>query len=208
VVTTRTRTWPVIRLSLLGEHQAANATLAVAAAEQLREAGLSIRYEDVVVALAEVRWPARIEVVRRAPLVVLDCAHNAASVDALARTLQTSFPDHVGSTAGTRARRSLLFGASRDKDLAGMLSILAPLFDRLYLTQYTGSARCASPDALLGAVRTCGLDLPTRAEPDPLRAWQLAVDEAKPDDLICATGSVFLAGELRAALVHHQHEVQ
>lgn len=208
VVTTRTRTWPVIRMSLLGEHQAANATLAVAAVERLREAGLSIRDEDVVAALAEVRWPARIEVVRRSPLVVLDCAHNTASADALARTLRTSFPDQMGSNAGTRARRSLLFGASRDKDLAGMLSILAPHFDRLYLTQYTSSARCASVEALLEATRKCGLCIPVVAEPDPLRARQLAEDEAGRDDLICVTGSVFLAGELRAALVHSQHEVQ
>jgi dihydrofolate synthase/folylpolyglutamate synthase len=201
VVTTRERTWPVIDLNLLGEHQAANVALAVAAVEALREAGLSTNDEAVVRALAQVQWPARIEIVRRAPLVVLDCAHNVASVDALVQTLRTSFTVYTRPGQAANSRRSLVFGASRDKDLSGMLTILTPHFDRLYLTQYTRSPRSASTDALLAAVRGSGVDLPTVAVTDPLRAWQLATAEATDDDLICMTGSVFLAGELRASLL-------
>jgi dihydrofolate synthase/folylpolyglutamate synthase len=187
-------------MNLLGEHQAANAAVAVAAAEELQEMGLSIADEAVVGGLARVEWPARIEIVRRAPLVVLDCAHNTASVEALVGALITSCPEYVGERRGARTRRSLLFGASRDKDLTGMLSILAPHFDRVYLTQYTSSARCASTDALLAAVRNGGGVLPTVAVSDPFRAWQLAEAEASVEDVICVTGSVFLAGELRASL--------
>jgi dihydrofolate synthase/folylpolyglutamate synthase len=197
VVTTAARTWPVIDLNLLGEHQAANAAVVVAAVEQLREMGLSISDEVVIEALAQVQWPARIEIVRRVPLVVLDCAHNTASVDALVQTLLTSFPEY----AGKKGHRALVFGASRDKDLAGMLTVLTPHFDRLYLTQYTSSSRCASTDALLGAARESGSRLPTVAVADPLRALRLAQAEAGDDDLICVTGSLFLAGELRASLI-------
>jgi dihydrofolate synthase/folylpolyglutamate synthase len=202
LVTTRGRTWPEIHLNLLGEHQAANAALAVAAVERLQEAGLSIHDEAVVGALARVQWPARIETFRQAPLVILDCAHNTASVHALVRTLLTCFPDYMGSRQATGTKKSLLFGASRDKDLVGMLTILAPHFDRLYLTQYTSSARCASTDTLLAASRRSGIDRPTVAVPDPVRAWQLVRAEASRDDLICVTGSVFLAGELRPVLLN------
>src|SRR5262249_22185568 len=75
-VTTGRRAWPVLEVGLLGEHQAANAAVAVAAVEELREAGLAVDDAAVAAGLASVRWPARLEVVGRRPLVVLDCAHN------------------------------------------------------------------------------------------------------------------------------------
>jgi dihydrofolate synthase/folylpolyglutamate synthase len=64
---------------LLGEHQAANAAVAVACVERMREQGWDIPDTAVASGLANVAWPARLEVVGRRPIVVLDCAHNIAS---------------------------------------------------------------------------------------------------------------------------------
>ena len=126
----------------------------------------------------------------RRPLVLLDCAHNVASARALVQTLTASFP------MSANARRILIFAGSRDKDLAGMLEVLAPAFDRIYLTSFQNSTRCATPTQLAALVpadrRTACNQCLTTAE-----AWRLAAAVARPDDLICATGSIFLAGELR-----------
>ncbi len=125
------RVWPWMELSLLGAHQAANAALAVACVEQLRAERWTIPDAAVSAGLAATDWPARMEVVGRRPLVVLDCAHNTASADAVVRTLGESFPP---------CRRLLIFAGSNDKDLAGMFRILGPHFAHVFLTPYLGSA--------------------------------------------------------------------
>jgi dihydrofolate synthase/folylpolyglutamate synthase len=190
-VTTDRHTWPVMELGLVGEHQAANAAVAVACVEHLRERGLRVDDAAVAAGLAGVRWPARLEVVGRRPLVVLDCAHNGASVEALVATLRESFPP---------TRRLLLFAGSGDKDLAAMLRTLAPHFAHAYLTRYTTNPRAVAPEAL-AALLGPAAGLPFTVCPDPVEALKAASASAGPDDLICVTGSVFLAGQLRPILL-------
>jgi dihydrofolate synthase/folylpolyglutamate synthase len=190
-VVTRRRRWPAFELNLLGEHQAANAAVAVSCVELLREQGWHLPDAAVAAGLAEVSWPARLEVMGRRPLVVLDCAHNVASAAALAETLRTTFAP---------ARRWLVFAGSSDKDLAGMFRVLAPLFDHAFLTRYTDNPRSLPPDQLAGLLRAA-CDLPATVCPGPADAWRAARDRAGPDDLICITGSVYLAGELRPLLL-------
>jgi dihydrofolate synthase/folylpolyglutamate synthase len=191
VVTTRQRTWPVMELGLLGDHQAANAALAVACVEQLRARGLAIGDEAVSSGLSGVEWPARLEVLRGQPLVVLDCAHNLASVQAMVDTVTTSF---------AASRRWLIFGGSSDKDLAGMLGLLGPHFGHVYLTRYRSSSRSVSPEDLARLLPAdAKWDWTLCATPDD--AWYAAQAAAGPNDLICVTGSVFLAGEIRPLLI-------
>ncbi len=187
-----------MELNLLGEHQAANAAVAVAAIEVLREQGWPIAETAVIDGLAAVDWPARLEVVRRRPLVVLDCAHNVASAEALAATLQQTFPP---------ARRWLIFAGSADKDLGGMLRVLAPHFTHAFLTRYTVSARGLPLDNLAARLRGA-VDLPYSLSPTPREAWDETCTRARPDDLICITGSVFLAGELRPILLPSEAETR
>ncbi len=196
-VTTRRREWPALELGLLGEHQAANAALAVAVVEELRAQGLHISDGAVAAGLAGVRWPARLEVVGRRPLVVLDCAHNLASAQALIDTLRASFPALARRPA---PRRLLLFAGSGDKDLAGMLRLLAPHFDHVYLTRFVTNPRAVPPERLAEMLRGAS-EVPLTVCADPAEAWQRARAEAAADDLICIAGSVFLAGELRPLLV-------
>ena len=190
-VRVRTRqVWPWMALSLLGEHQAANAALAVACVEQLRAEGWTIPDAAVSAGLAATDWPARMEVVGRHPLVVLDCAHNTASAEALVRTLRESFPP---------CRRLLIFAGSNDKDLAGMFRILGPHFAHVFLTPYLGSARSTPPEQLAALLGAAGGPPATQCVA-PAAAWEAARAMARPDDLVCVTGSVFLAGEMRTLL--------
>jgi dihydrofolate synthase / folylpolyglutamate synthase len=165
----------------------------VAATEVLEELGLTIGVAAVRTGLAQVVWPARLEVLGRRPLALLDCAHNVASAHALARALQASFP------LVPPARRLLVFAGSRDKDLAGMLQALAPLFDRIVLTSFQGSSRAAPPKELMLVLPADKRDVSTAVE-NAVDAWRLARREASEHDLICVTGSVFLAGELRPVM--------
>jgi dihydrofolate synthase/folylpolyglutamate synthase len=198
-VSTETERWPAMRLRLLGEHQAANAALVVAAVEELRAQGTVIPAEAVAAGLATVHWPARVEVVQSRPLVVLDCAHNLASAQVLLDTLQRSFlePAHEPQAG---PRRFLIFAGSYDKDLGGMLRVLAPYFHHAYLTSYGNNPRFVPPEQLAEMLQHIGPIPYTVCAPAPA-AWNLARAAAGDADLICITGSVFLAGELRPLLV-------
>src|SRR5262245_13530162 len=191
-VTTPRRTWPWLEVGLAGEHQSANAAVAVAAIEELQRQGMHIPDSAVADGLAGVAWPARLEVVSQAPLVILDCAHNLASARALLDTLAASFPPRQAGAA----RRFLIFASSRDKDLAGMLALLAPHFDHLYLTRFSNNPRGVPPETLAELLARSGT-FPHTLCPSAAEAWRWARDAARPDDQICITGSVFLAGELR-----------
>ena len=91
-------------LALPGRHQAANAATALATLDVLRQAGWNIPAAAVQRALAGLSWPARVQVVSRRPAVVLDAAHNVASIQALVETLEESF---------SAARRLLIFATTQ-----------------------------------------------------------------------------------------------
>jgi dihydrofolate synthase/folylpolyglutamate synthase len=190
-VTTRARTWPVLELNLHGAHQAANAAVMVACVEELRRQGWHLGDAAVARGLREVDWPARLEVVRRVPLTVLDCAHNIASAVALVETLEASFPP---------ARRLLVFASSNDKDVAGMFRVLGSRFDQVFMTRYSDGSRAVAPEQLAELWRAASA-APVTVCPTATDALEAARAAAAADDLVCVTGSVFLAGELRPRLV-------
>lgn len=198
--------WPPMRLKLLGEHQAANAALVVAAVEELRSSGPEIPQEAVARGLAEVHWPARLEILQRRPLVILDCAHNVASAEMLRDTLRQSFPLGEGNGAAADCKplrppqRFLVFAGSSDKDLEGMLRVLAPVFQRIFLTRYGHNPRCVPPEELAQMLQRVS-SVPFEVCPTAPRAWEQARAAAASQDQICITGSVFLAGELRPLML-------
>ena len=185
------RDWPALEMRLLGAHQAANAAVAIACVERLRSLGLTIPEPAVREGLARVDWPARLEVLGRSPWVVLDCAHNVASIQALVDTLAESFP------AG---KRWLIFGVAGDKDLTGMLGLLAPHFQHFLFTRFAQNQRGVPPEQLAERMRALA-GVPCEVYATAADAWQAARTQAGANDLIVATGSVFLAGELRPRMV-------
>ena len=137
--------------------------------------------------LTELSWPARVEVVARRPAVVLDAAHNVASIAALIETLDESF---------STARRLLVFATTQDKDVRGMLACLLGRFDEIFFTRYANNARSVPPEELQQiAAELTGRTCPVFADAES--AWQAARSQATPNDLICITGSFFLAAEMK-----------
>jgi len=176
-----------LSVGLLGEHQAANAAVALAAVVSLRELGWAIPEQAIRTGLAGVAWPARVELIRRRPAIVLDAAHNVASVAALVRTLNESFSPR---------RRILVFATTQEKDVRGMLACLLGQFDEVILTQYADSPRAVPFDELAAAARELK-GRPCRVCPRPADAWDEARRLAAPDDLICVTGSFLIAAQMR-----------
>jgi dihydrofolate synthase/folylpolyglutamate synthase len=167
-----------LKTPLLGAHQLENAATAVAALE-----AVGIDIEHIARGLSETRWPGRLQVLRREPLLVVDGAHNGESAMRLREALREYF---------IYKRLLLIIGVSSDKDLAGMLHELAPLADVIIVTR-SRHPRALSLDALvkrLGKNRDKTIESSSVAD-----AIHRALQMAGRDDLICATGSLFVVAE-------------
>lgn len=171
-----------IRLPLLGKHQLENAATAVLGIENL---GLDIPPVTVSKALAEVKWPGRLEVIKRQPLLVIDGAHNGDSARRLAQALKAHF---------SYRRLLLVVGLNSDKDLAAFARELAPLDPDVIATR-SHLPRAAAPEAVGDAFRTEGC--PVRTAPAVAEAVDDALNEAGPGDLVCVTGSLYVVAEAR-----------
>jgi dihydrofolate synthase/folylpolyglutamate synthase len=191
-VRTISRDWGWLPLGLAGPHQAANAAGVVAAIEQLQKKGLTISDSAVARGLCDVVWPARIELLQREPIVIVDCAHNVASAESLLKTIQASFP--------ISGKKHLIFAASTDKQITEILSTLSPYFDTFHLTRYQSNPRSADPQSMAETLRDLGKTT-VHIYSNPEEAWQSARKLLTPKDGVVATGSVFLAGELRPSMV-------
>jgi dihydrofolate synthase/folylpolyglutamate synthase len=190
--------WGTLDVPLLGRHQAHNMAVALAGLDALAEADptLAVDRDAVIRGFADLRWPARVEVMEQAPWLVVDGAHNVASAAALAETLNTSFPPTT---------RTLVFGTTRDKDLTGQLRALLPMFDEVIATRYAHNPRAVDPDEVAAAALAIN-GRAVRVEPEPAAALALARRLTPPEGLICVTGSLFLAAEVRAILLGREAE--
>ncbi len=182
--------------SLLGEHQAHNALLAVAACEALLGGGEQALDGEVLgAALASVTSPGRAEVVRQAPTILVDAAHNPQGAEVLVRTVRENF----------RFTRTIgLVGVLREKDAEEILAVLEPLMDTMVITA-SSSPRAIPADELADLARDVLGDEDRVVEAPSLPdAIQAAVDlaEAEGDQFggVVVAGSVTLAAEVRDLL--------
>lgn len=178
------------RLSTLGAHQAANAALALAC---VRRAAPHWSPEALAQAaragLGAARLPGRVELLGRRPFLVVDGAHTAESARALASALGTL----------ARRRSRLVLSVSSGKNLAGILAEVLPCFDEIFVTR-ADSLRSLDPSQVAAAIRTAGSHAAVHAVPNPFMALRAAREGLGEDDLLCATGSLYLAGIARKAL--------
>ncbi|HEY2385579.1 MAG TPA: folylpolyglutamate synthase/dihydrofolate synthase family protein [Candidatus Binatia bacterium] len=170
-----------ITLALQGRFQRANAALALRALE------LAVPLEAAAVraGLASASWPGRLQLVRRAPDVLLDGAHNPAGIDVLVEEMRVL-------AAGRRIR--VLIGVMQDKDWSPMLRSLARITASLVVTR-PRQARSADPWRV-----AADSPVPARVVEDPAEAYGEILATSRPDDVVLATGSLFLVGDLLAAI--------
>ena len=175
-------------IPLLGEHQRYNAAAALETIYVLRGRGWEISEEAVVGGLSKTVWPARMELVRRNPDVILDGGHNPQCMEALGRALRELYPE-----------KKLIFltGVLADKDYPAMMGELLPLAKELY-TITPDSDRAMSAAELAVWLEDRG------AKAFPCGSTREGVDRALaasgPEDAVCACGSLYMIGEVRHLL--------
>ncbi len=172
---------------MAGRFQLQNALNAVAAARVLQSKGFQIAADVIEHGIATAIWPGRIEKVHSHPDIYLDGAHNPAAARELAVFLEENL----------RGRKLIIiFGALRDKAVDEIAGILFPLASEVMFTQpNTPRATSAAQLAEIAAHHAARCKI----IPDPEKALESAIAQAAPGDVICITGSLYLAGQLR----HH-----
>ncbi len=172
---------------LFGDHQITNAATAVSTVEVLQGKGVAIAEEAVRDGLRDVYWPARLEVVGRNPLVVLDCAKDAEATEAVRKTIQSDF---------TYDRLVAVVSMSSDKNIEGMIENIAQVADHFIITKHSVGGRAAEPDVLIKEIKKSGT--PFQVQVDGAKAFETAEYTAEEGDMILVIGSVYLAGDARA----------
>jgi len=175
-------------IPLLGAHQVVNAATAVATIECLRDFGYAVPPDAIRRGLASVRWPARVELFSRRPCILLDVAHNPASMAALRAVLEELFPGR---------RVILVYGMLETKDYRGTTAVIAPCAHHIIAT------RPHHPHALDASIlaKEARQFVPVvEVVENQLSAMAHALSLAEREDVICVTGSFYLVGEIRRAL--------
>jgi len=187
-IVTPERRYGPLTLALRGEHQIRNAVVAVRALEVMTRIGVRVPGEAIERGLTDVEWPGRLELIQvhDAPPVLLDAAHNVDGAGALAAYLQQWPPE----------RPTLVIGLMRDKDVGGMVRALAPVVSSIVATA-AETPRALPARDLAARISALGIDLPVRAEPDPITAVEDALIVGRP---VCVTGSIYLVGAVRDRL--------
>jgi dihydrofolate synthase/folylpolyglutamate synthase len=186
--------------ALVGEHQRANAALAVTVAEVLRKT-IPVRLEQIHAGLAQVKWPGRLQLITRpnGQRILLDGAHNIAGVETLCAALEAGeWRDDPGSAAPT-----IILGMLGDKDWRGMCARLAPRAARLLLVP-VDSQRSARPEELAVACRAANPHADVRC----FDKLEQALAAAAGDKLVVIAGSLYLIGAALALLDPTFHETE
>lgn len=187
-----------LRLRQPGAHQRWNAALAAAAALFLSGKFPGIGEAAIRAGLEAVELPGRIEVAHRDPAVIVDGAHNVASLKCLLDTIHEEFK---------YGRMNLVFAVAEDKDIAGMVGHLVSRAAEMKLASivltHTGSPRACKKERLLPIFEKAfaEADIKVKIEwRDDVRSIYANALKASPDVLTCFTGSMYLAGMVREIL--------
>jgi len=175
---------------LLGEHQALNCGLALALLDQLKAHGLQIDDQQAIAGLAGTYVPGRMEIIHTDPRILVDGAHNAASMQALIRAIGQHIPyDSM----------VMIFGCAADKDIGGMMDQIATGADKVIFTRCGNSPRAAKPEDL-AEVYTERSGREAQVTENLTQALRVAGSAVSREDLITITGSFYLVGEAKMLL--------
>jgi dihydrofolate synthase/folylpolyglutamate synthase len=185
-LTTATSKFEHLRVPLHGKHQAINCGLALAMLDKLKSSGYEIDSHKATEGLKCVSLPGRMEMVCYDPRIMIDAAHNAASIRALIHATGQNIPyDSM----------VIIFGCNVDKDVEGMLRQLQYGADKVIFTR-SNSAKAMSPEEL-GDIYSEICNKMYQTSSSLGGALQLAKSAVGKEDLICITGSFYLIGQAK-----------
>lgn len=179
-------------LPLLGRNQLHNAAVVLETVDILRNRGWKLDRESVEHGLYSVSWPARFEIVSEDPFFVIDGGHNPQCAGTVTENLLQYFPGY---------RRVILAGVMRDKNYPEICRILDPAADEYICVSPPGSPRALPAEELAARLRETGKKVTVC---DSVReAVEAAIDAAGADGMVCAVGSLYLAGAVRSCFDLH-----
>ena len=179
----------VIELPLLGEHQIYNLALAVKVVEIINgKLFTNISKEIIQESLKDVRWNGRLEVLKSKPLVVIDGAHNIQGITQLSINVEKYF---------NYKDMYLILGILADKDVEHMVKTIAPMAKKVY-TVTPNSIRAEAAEDLRSEVIKVNKNC--EAFNDYEEAYKAAMNDAGVDDLVLASGSLYMIGAMRTLI--------
>ena len=179
-----------ISLPLIGSAQRDNLRLVLGAIRELRTRGFDIPEEAVIEGLQSVRWPGRMEVIRRHPTIVLDGAHNEAAMEALVDDVRELIPDCK--------HRFLLYGALADKDVDATLSSLSTVFPSIGVCVADNPRSLSIGQLAAKADQHFPQLIQYLTIAEGIESW---LRDARVDDVFVITGSLTVVGEARQWLM-------
>lgn len=179
-----------LSLPLIGEHQRCNAAVVLQTIEVLRKNGYSISDEHVKQGIFQVNWPARMEILAKRPLVILDGGHNEQCIDAVIKVLNNYVPN-----------KKIIFvtGVMKDKDYMGIIKKLVPIAEK-FITVRPDNDRALDAVSLARAIHEAGGE--AVAESSVVDGIMTTLEDAKPSDVICIVGSLYMAGKVRECFMN------
>lgn len=195
-VSTKTAAYEHLPVPLPGEHQADNCGLVLGILAKLTELGFQLPEREVASGLAETPRNGRMEIVWDEPRVLVDGAHTGESVAGLVKAI------------GAQVRCDsmvVIFGCAGDKNVDSMLEEIGRGADKVIFTKSQNNPRAADPDELLQRFTSLTGKM-GQVEPTVKEAINCAARAVGRDDLICVTGSFWLAGEAKSLLEAKKRE--
>lgn len=177
-----------LRTPFLGRHQVKNAATALAVVETLRSRGWSIPDSALREGFAQAFIPARMEILSRRPLCLLDGGHNPGCAAVLKDALERFVP----------GRRVAIVGMLADKDSAAALELVGPLFSRVVAVTPDNPRALPARELAQVAARFCPQ---AQAAESCAQALDWALEGLRPEDALIVCGSFYLAGEIRDMLI-------
>ena len=178
--------WCGLRIPLVGAYQMNNAAVVLETVEVLRQRGWSVSDEAVRQGLADTRWPARFEVLRRDPVFIVDGGHNPHGIRATAESLSRLFPGR---------KITFVTGVMADKDVEHILGLIVPLADQFF-TVRPDNPRAMDAGELARRIEAMGAKATACASVRD--GVDRAIQAEGPHGVACALGSLYMSGEVRS----------
>ena len=178
--------WRGLRIPLVRAYQMNNAAVVLETVEVLRQRGWSVSDEAVRQGLADTRWPARFEVLRRDPVFIVDGGHNPHGIRATAESLSRLFPGR---------KITFVTGVMADKDVEHILGLIVPLADQFF-TVRPDNPRAMDAGELAARIEAMGAKATACASVRD--GVDRAIQAEGPHGVACALGSLYMSGEVRS----------
>ena len=176
----------ILNLSLLGKHQMLNLSLAIEALKELDNLKyINLDINILKLATRMVKWKGRLEILNEKPYIVVDGAHNVDGVQYLKKNIEEYFK---------YKNLYLILGILGDKEVEKMLKIIAPMAKEVY-TVTSNSNRATNSEDLKKEVLKYNKNC--LSFEDYKKAANYAINRANEDDIILASGSLYMIGKMR-----------